>query len=129
MKNKAAGKSLSSRRVDKKTGKSSFAFPCLPANSFRAMDPHFYNQLKEWHKLASKQDCSDADFTKANTFRFVPAPAGKAKGKTYEKGPGSQGTNFDPNHHKRRPVMKYKSKQKYDHGSRRSRRDSPISSH
>jgi len=111
-----------------KTGKRTNAFPRLPANSFRAMDLHFYNQLKEWHRLTSKQDRTKADFTKANTFRFVPAPADKAKGKTYEKGPGYQGTTFDPNHHKKRLVQKYKGNQKYDRGSRRDRRDSPSPS-
>jgi len=132
MKNKAAGKSsLSSRCVDVKTGKRSNAFPKLPANSCRAMDPHFYNQLKEWYKLVSKQDRTDANFQKAQNFKFTPAPvAAKAKGKAYESRPGYQGNHFDPNHHKNknRPAKKYNGNQKYDRSSRRGRRDSPSSS-
>ena len=114
MKNKAAGKStLSSRRVDVKTGKRSTAFPKLPANSCRAIDPHFYNQLKEWYKLVSKQDRTEAEFQKAQNFKFTPAPvAAKAKGKAYEPRPGYQGNHYDPNHHKKRPAQKYKGSQK-----------------
>jgi len=94
------------------------------------MDPHFYNQLKEWYKLASKQDRTEAEFQKAQNFKFTPAPvAAKAKGKPYEPKPGYQGNHYDPNHHKRKPVQKYKGHQKYDHSSRRGRRDSPSSSH
>ena len=130
--NKAAGKSsLSSRRVDVKTGKRSNAFPKLPANSCRAMDPHHYNQLKEWYKLVSKPDRTDTEFQKAQNFKFTYAPAAnKAKGKANEPRPGYQGNHYDPNHHKnkQRPVKKYNGNQKYDRSSRRGRRDSPSSS-
>ena len=68
------------------------------------MDPHFYIQLKEWYRLASKSDRTDAEFEKATTFKFHPMPAGKPKGEPYENRQGYQGNHNDLDHYKKKPA-------------------------